>query len=644
MAKPIRLLLIEDDCDNALLVQRMLAAEPGTSYDVHWVDNLTAADESFNKYDFDVALVGTAMECEEPSATVEAFCTLGHKSPVVMLGAANAPGEQAPAQETGRPWIVCPHPVEAECLSRAIQQAMATPQAEPATAEGCANSVESRVEMLERENERLQEVSRTAQQFVDNVSHEFRTPLTVIKEFCSLTRDGLAGPVTDQQHEFLTIALTRIDDLAIMVDDMLDISKLEGGLLSVWRRSCTLAEVVDHVRPTVDRRAESQKITVEYSFEENLPSVYCDLEKTGRVIVNLAINAIKFCSEGGRICIHASRGARPDEVRISVRDNGPGISQENLQTIFERFRQVGVQMRSSARGFGLGLNIVKELVHLNLGEVTVESELGNGSTFAFTLPTDDPAALFGRFVERLKALPHINPDVHLIRASARNTKGDFNPEPVIDEFLQSMARTNDLVYHSGNGSWVFAANASAAEVQELEDKITGEWNDLRRNRPDGSLPKLTMTHVGQFNYESDRTGLISEFTAMVAGSPAADNPRVLLVDDDPTLVRALQIRLSAAGYDVVMANNGQAGLEAAMAQRPDAIVLDVRMPVLDGLETLDELKRDTSTQDIPVVMLSASIVDQQRALDKGARFFLHKPYDARTIISAIENSLSGLHV
>jgi len=643
MAAPIRLLLLEDDCDNALLVQRMLARYPEAAYDVHWVDSLEAATVAFSSCAFDIAIVSDALEGEEPFSTAAAFSKLAHRVPTVVLGRESCEKAASKALDVGAQDYVCKQPVDADMLARNIFSALHRKNSQDKV-ETTIQDLQQQIELLERENKRLTQVCNTAQQFVDNVSHEFRTPLTVIKEFCSLTRDGLAGPISPQQHEFLTIALTRIDDLAIMVDDMLDISKLEGGLLSVWRRSCTLEQVIDHIRPTVDRRAGSQKISVEYTSEDNLPAVYCDLEKTGRVIINLAINAVKFCSEGGKINIHAARGERMDEVRISVHDNGPGISEENLKTIFERFRQIGVQLRSSARGFGLGLNIVKELVHLNLGEVTVESQLGHGSTFSFTVPTDDPAALFSRYTDRLSALEHTAPGVYLICASAKGAKGKFDPEPVIDEFLQSMAGTNDLVYHSGGSSWVFAANAPAEEVEKLEKRITSEWDDLRRNRPDGSLPKLILKDVGQWDFQNDRSGLISEFTALVAGPPAAAAPRVLLVDDDPTLVRALQIRLSAAGYDVVMASNGKAGLEAAMAERPDAIVLDVRMPVLDGLETLAELKRDASTQDIPVVMLSASIVDQQQALDQGARFFLHKPYDAPTIISAIENSLSGVLV
>ncbi|MCA9245211.1 MAG: ATP-binding protein, partial [Phycisphaerales bacterium] len=136
----------------------------------------------------------------------------------------------------------------------------------------------------------------------------------------------------------------------------------------------------------------------------DLPLVFCDAEKVGRVIINLAINALKFCGESGTVELRARHAPGSAEVMVSVVDSGAGIAQDDVHRIFERFRQASASPQSGIKGFGLGLSIVKELVQLNLGSIDVDSTLGQGSTFSFTLPVADPHSVIRRYLDRVESL------------------------------------------------------------------------------------------------------------------------------------------------------------------------------------------------------------------------------------------------
>ena len=250
-------------------------------------------------------------------------------------------------------------------------------------------------QQLERTNARYAELYKTAQRFVEDVSHEFRTPLTVVKGYAEAMADGLAGPITGEQKEFLGYVSDRTRNLAQMVDDLLDSSKLRAGTMRIDRKRHRVEEIIAHARMMIVAKAAANQIELIEDLDADLPDVYADAEKSGRVLVNFAVNAIKFSPPGGRITLWARHTAEGG-AEIGVTDQGPGISLEDQNLLFERFRQVGDTQNSSAKGFGLGLNIARDLVALNLGQIRVVSSPGQGSTFSFTLPPDEPPKILQR--------------------------------------------------------------------------------------------------------------------------------------------------------------------------------------------------------------------------------------------------------
>ncbi len=632
----IRVLLVDDDRADAEITRLALADARLRRFQVEWVDRLARAVERLHGESFDAVLLDLGLPDSRGMETLERVRGENDEIPIVVLtGLAD---EETGLESLGRgaqDYLVNDN-AGSTVLERSICYAIQRQQQQRALA--AANA------QLEQKNRWLQALNETARQFVDNVSHDFRTPLTVIREFASIMDEGLGGPVTDQQREFLGIILLRVDDLALMVDDMLDVSKLEAGLLGLWRKAGQVADIVERTRVVLEQRSEAKGIRFEIAVPPTLPAVYCDFDKVGRVIVNLAVNAIKFTPKGGHVSLWAKAGAKVGEVEVGITDDGPGISQDKLALIFERFSQAGNQAEASVKGFGLGLNIARELVFLNLGAMRVESEPGQGSTFSFTLPTAEPQRLFERYLDGVAArddcVQGFSPLLSLLSAEIGGA-GDVAMVQAADGFLQTAVGSFDLVYPTRSQGWILAVRCPVEELGHLMQRILAQWAELSENRPAGPLPELKLRALGTWRTDRRRADVVSAFAAAVVAAPAATAPhrRVLVVDDDNDVIQSLDLRLRSAGYEVVTATDGQQAVARAVSDHPDVIVLDIRMPVQDGIVALGKLKQLEDTRRIPVIMLSASIGDQQETRELGARFFIEKPFDARTVMSAVETSL-----
>jgi two-component sensor histidine kinase len=280
--------------------------------------------------------------------------------------------------------------------------------------------------------------------------------------------------------------LNRVDDLSTMVDDMLDISKLEAGVLGVWRRDCRVEDIIKNVQTTLERKALVGKVSLDVTLDDALPSIYCDPKKIGRVIINLTVNALKFANEGGHVHVWARRDRNESQLLIGVTDDGRGIAPEHLQAIFERFMQVEGNVRASTKGFGLGLHIAKELVHLNLGEITVASELGQGSTFSFTVPIAEPTSLLTRYFKRIGP-----PSVALLCVTVDPTVDPALLDDV-EQLLQHQLRRDDLLFRAEPRKWLVVAATMEQELGTMISRLEHAWVEANRNRPSRDLPVIAL--------------------------------------------------------------------------------------------------------------------------------------------------------
>ncbi len=363
-------------------------------------------------------------------------------------------------------------------------------------------------EILAKKNRRLKRLYKTAHRFVDNVSHEFRTPLTVVNEYVSLLRDGIVGTLSEEQKRMLDVIGDRAGDLNTMVDDMLDISKLEAGMLGLWRRSCTVAEVVKHVRPSLDRKALVKDVELQFDIPDDLPEIYCDDEKIGRVIVNLAVNAIKFCGQPGLVQIWAESQPQRGQIVIGITDNGDGIAPENLAVIFQRFKQVGANPRGSTMGFGLGLNIAKELVHLNYGQIEVKSAVGKGTTIWFSVPIADPLEVMTRYAHRIVQLQSGPRAISLLAATIPDSSDDRIADDV-NTFLNTLLRRHDLTFRTDCKEWLMAVSCDELELESFFARVEETRDKINRNRPAEPLPAIRMRPLGSWPAATGLEGLLA---------------------------------------------------------------------------------------------------------------------------------------
>jgi signal transduction histidine kinase len=236
---------------------------------------------------------------------------------------------------------------------------------------------------IEVKSRELEAASRHKSEFLANMSHELRTPLNAIIGFSEVLAERMFGEVNDKQAEYLADILESGRHLLSLINDILDLSKIEAGRMELEPTTFHLPSAIENALTLVRERAQRHGITLGRTVDERLGMIDADERKVKQVLLNLLSNALKFTPEGGRIDVRAA--ARDDAVEISVTDTGVGIAPEDQATVFEEFRQVGSAAKK-VEGTGLGLAISRKFIELHGGRIWVESQVDKGSTFAFTLP------------------------------------------------------------------------------------------------------------------------------------------------------------------------------------------------------------------------------------------------------------------
>ena len=455
-----------------------------------------------------------------------------------------------------------------------------------------------------RDVTREREVDRMKSEFVSLVSHELRTPLTSVKGYVDLLLDGDAGALTEDQQELLRIVQRNADRLVALVNDLLDVSRIESGTVELRRASVQVSELVDGVvcslRPALDAKGQQ----LDTDFPPVLPQVWVDPERLTQVLTNLVSNAHKYTPEGGTITVRVR--ARGDVLAVEVRDSGIGISPEDQQRLFTRFFRSADPVAQAVGGTGLGLVITRSLVELHGGTIDVRSTPGGGSTFTVTLPLvaepaaeaepavsktlgrilvveDEPdiAGLIRRYLERAGYA------VVIARTAAQALTLSRSESPDLI--------TLDLVLPDGDGFAVLEALKG--------DPATAAIPVLVVSAMDNSGPAGSLSAVDYLRKPVEEADLLQRIGQYVLPGQT----RSVLVADDESDTRSLLRRLlEREGLTVIEAADGDEAVEQARTHRPDLALIDLRMPGTDGVETLRRLRADPYTRDVHVIMMTAS--------------------------------------
>jgi PAS domain S-box-containing protein len=432
------------------------------------------------------------------------------------------------------------------------------------------------------------EVERMKNEFVSVVGHELRTPLTSIRGSLGLLDGGLAGDLPGEAKEMVALALTNTNRLVRLVEDTLDLERMQAGAGDLELRPVPAHELIDTAVGVVGRLATEAGLTIAVDAEDL--EVMADPDRAVQALTNLLGNAVKFSPPGGTI--HVGLRRREREAELSVRDEGRGIPREQLDAIFERFRQVDASDRREKGGTGLGLAIAREIVLRSRGRIWVESELGEGATFCFTLPLAQ-AALAIAVCDRRE---HVRESL-----AARLGQLGLRAVPVADADALAAAA---------------AAEPIAAVVLALGPASAEAVGAFAANPATRGIPQVLLD-------QPDEPGLLS---ALEAGIPALRAGRVLVVEDDEDLARVLVRGVERRGFDAELARTGREARAAIERAAPGLVILDLTLPGEDGFAVVDWLRRTGRLAAAPLLVYSGRSItaDERERLQLGHTEFLAK--------------------
>lgn len=511
----IKIMVLEDDDDDFRIILRQLRNDH-CAFDVDRTNTLTTALEQVDRQAFDLILSDLNLPDSTGLQTVARLRERCGATPIIVLTSLDDASLESDILEVGAQDYLVKGELPGRVITRALLHAVHRQRALNEVNLLVARLEESQRE-LEKKNQRLQQLYKTAHEFVDNVSHDFRTPLTVISDYVTIIREGMVGSINGEQRKMLEKVSVRADDLNNMVDDLLDISKLDSGLLGAWLRHVDVAEVINRSESLLLQRAQVRNVEFIVDCEADLPAVYCDAEKVGRVIMNLAVNAIKFCGDDGRVRLWTQTDPVGAQIEIGVTDNGPGIDEQQLEQVVQRFQQGAGQLQTTVKGFGLGLSIAQQLCRLNLGELSVQSRVGEGSTFSFTLPIDDPSVVMRRWLEFRQLEGEL---LQVIEISV----DDDVASKAADEFgsfLNCLLRRDDLLFRMTRVSWLLAQAMPPTDSDRWFHRAQTEFAQTNRNRPLGPLPDYQTAIRRRWRPGTPHDAILAEFDATVRHSAAA---------------------------------------------------------------------------------------------------------------------------
>lgn len=342
---------------------------------------------------------------------------------------------------------------------------------------------QQRINELEQEllkaHQDIEKLARIKSNFVSIISHELRTPLTSIKESVSLVLDGVAGPLNENQNEFLAIAKNNIDRLTRLITDILDFSKLESGRISMHKKKANINELIEEVYSAAKAGAEKKGLKFELDLSDGLEDIWFDPERIGQALNNLISNAIKFNRENGRIKIISSMENIDGRcaVKVVIEDTGIGIMEKNISNLFNHFSPLDTSMTRTSNGVGLGLVISKQIIELHSGDIWVESKKDMGSNFIFTLPVykEDEEFEF-ILVESMKRAEQNEMKLALIFFGIKDRK-DTREEALngLEEVIGSSVRApEDKVVRFKKGEFVAVmAGTDRTGAMKIIDRLRG---------------------------------------------------------------------------------------------------------------------------------------------------------------------------
>jgi PAS domain S-box-containing protein len=495
--------------------------------------------------------------------------------------------------------------------------------------------------------EEMREVDRLKSQFLANMSHELRTPLNSIIGFARVILKGIDGPITELQQQDLTAIFNSGQHLLGLINDILDLSRIEAGKMELTFDEVNMAELISSVMSTATGLIKDKPISLKREIPEDLPLVRADAMRVRQVLINFLSNASKFTEEGEIIVkaqVEESTKGQP-VVTVEVTDTGPGIALEDQTKLFQPFSQVDASLTRKVGGSGLGLSICQHLIQMHGGHIGVHSDIGKGSTFFFSVPVfQTELETGGRDDNRVILAIDDDPQIISLYERYLEPKG-FQVVGLTDpsktreraEQLKPFAITLDIMMPGYDGWQVLTDLKSSPETRDVPVIICSIVEDEDKGFSLGAADYLVKPIL-----EEDLLNALDRLNG--DGSIR----EVLVIDDDPNDLRLLGKMISEQGkYRAVLAEGGPAGWSTISSKPPHAIVLDLFMPELDGFTILERMRQDKKLRDIPVIVITGAdlTADQHQQLENlGKRLLQKSSLKEQELIQTIENTLQRVKV
>lgn len=524
-----------------------------------------------------------------------------------------------------------------------------------------SEQIRQRGEDIAEKNIELEKASQLKTEFLANMSHELRTPMNAVIGFSEVLRDQLFGELNERQAKYIGDILHSADHLLSLINDILDLSKIEAGKMELRLEAIEAAKLLRNALSIVKEAAAAKRIVLTLELPEELGLVQADERMLKQIVFNLLSNAVKFTPEGGGVTLAARRTDR--QLTVEIRDTGIGIAEGDLDRLFQAFEQVDGSLAREYQGTGLGLALVKRQVELHGGEISVTSEAGKGSCFRFIIPCQDGADT--------GLTPDLPPgELQTVAGSLADLSGGSQTILMVEDddlavelMKGELERGGYRVLRAGSGREGFQMAR-----QHLPDLIVLDillpdvdgWEVMRRLKQDAAveaIPVVVVSIVADARRGMElgavevlqkplTNGFLEKTLGRLMPARIDFGAHILVADDEEANRRLLTAKLEAEGFQVTEAQGGQQAIDLARSGLPDLLILDLMMPQVTGFDVVATLRQAPETADIPIIILTAMTLtgEQRRELKSHVHEIVSKSrFDTDKFLIDVKRALPGRH-
>jgi PAS domain S-box-containing protein len=501
-------------------------------------------------------------------------------------------------------------------------------------------------EGLTRANAELDKAARLKDEFLANMSHELRTPLNAILGLSEALLEQTVGSLTPRQFKSVTTIFASGKHLLTLINDILDLSKIESGTLELNPDEINVREFCESCLLFIRTQAMQKSIDVSFEHDGRVERIKADPKRLKQILVNLLTNAVKFTQPGGRIGLKVEVPKDRDAISFIVWDTGIGIAPEDEGKLFRAFTQVDSGLTRAQEGTGLGLALVAKLVELHGGHVALESKPGKGSRFIVTVP--QRAAVSGS-----RAPVEVECVDRRSFQRAMVVEDDPTSGAILMNYLTELGL--EAMLHERGDVSVETVLQARPDVILLDVMLPGEsgWMMLVRLKEHPGTRNIPVAVVSvmdepekaralgaaaHFTKPITRKQLAKFLSREVVGKRVPAGPVILLAEDNEANVQTIGGYLEDKGFSMRYAANGAIAVKLARELRPSLILMDIQMPVMDGLTAMQKIRADVEMKTIPIVALTALAMpgDRERCLAAGATDYMSKPVSMNDLLELVK--------